>query len=161
MAIRRRKKKEVPELDVTVMINLMIVLVAFLLVTAVFSRITVIELNLPTGGGGAGVSAQDLNLEVIIRKNALEVSNRGVGVIKRIDNNADGYNFRTLSRVMLEIKNRFPAKEDVSILSEPSTNYDTLVQVMDAVRTTKAYNAGSSVLVSLFPKIAIGDAPVQ
>lgn len=157
MAMRPRKKKEVPELDVTVMINLMIVLVAFLLVSAVFSRITVIELNLPSGGG-AGNAAQALNLEVIILKDALEVSNRGVGLIKRIDKGPKGYNFAMLSKVMVEIKNRFPQKEDVTVLSEADINYDTLVQVMDAVRT---YQSGLSTSVSLFPKIAIGDAPAR
>lgn len=161
MAMRRRKKKEVPELDVTVMINLMVVLVAFLLVSAVFSRITVIELNLPSGGAGGSHAGQALNLEVIIHKDALEVSNRGVGLIKRIDKGTQGYNFPMLSRVMVEIKNRFPQKEDVTILSEADVNYDTLVQVMDAVRTAKVFQSGSSVSVSLFPKIAIGDAAAR
>ena len=158
---RRSRNKEVPELDVTVMINLMVVLVSFLLVNAVFSSVSVIDLNLPSGGGAGGGAKQELQLEVIIRDNALEVSNRGVGVIKRIDNNAQGYNYPFLSRVLLEIKSRYPKKDEATILSEANTSYDTLVQVMDAVRTTKIVRTGAAVPVELFPKISIGDAPTQ
>ncbi len=51
--IRRKhgKSKEAPELDITAFLNLMVVLVPFLLVSAVFSRITILELNMPAGAG--------------------------------------------------------------------------------------------------------------
>ena len=44
---RRRQKEEAPELDMTTFLNLMVVLVPFLLITAVFSRITIVELDHP------------------------------------------------------------------------------------------------------------------
>jgi len=48
---RRRQKEEAPELDMTTFLNLMVVLVPFLLITAVFSRITIVELDLPSATG--------------------------------------------------------------------------------------------------------------
>lgn len=36
-----KRHKETPELDVTTFLNLMVVLIPFLLITAVFSRITI------------------------------------------------------------------------------------------------------------------------
>jgi biopolymer transport protein ExbD len=64
-----RRKKETPELELTTFLNLMVVLISFLLVTAVFSRITIQELRLPTAGGGASVGKPLVTIEVILRKN--------------------------------------------------------------------------------------------
>ena len=50
-----------PELDMTTFLNLMVVLVPFLLITAVFSRITIVELDMPCrarAGGAAPVRAE-------------------------------------------------------------------------------------------------------
>ena len=44
---RRRRRTETPELEITAFMNLMVMLVPFLLITAVFSRLAIIELNLP------------------------------------------------------------------------------------------------------------------
>ena len=52
---KRRAKTEY-EPDVTTFLNLMVVLIPFLLITAVFSRITIVELNLPSAAGGAASS---------------------------------------------------------------------------------------------------------
>jgi biopolymer transport protein ExbD len=46
--VRRKYIQETVELNITAFLNLMVILVPFLLVTAVFSRITVLELNLPS-----------------------------------------------------------------------------------------------------------------
>jgi biopolymer transport protein ExbD len=43
----RRLRKEVAALEVTAFINLIVVLVPFLLSTAVFTRLTVVDLALP------------------------------------------------------------------------------------------------------------------
>ena len=44
----------------TTFLNLMVVLVPFLLITAVFSRITIVELSLPTAAGRPSVVRADL-----------------------------------------------------------------------------------------------------
>lgn len=45
--VRRKRMQETVELNITAFMNLMVILVPFLLITAVFSRMTVLELNLP------------------------------------------------------------------------------------------------------------------
>ena len=55
---KRRTKGPAHEIDVTTFLNLMVVLVPFLLITAVFSRLTIVELNLPSTSGGAAQTAQ-------------------------------------------------------------------------------------------------------
>ena len=45
--IGKKRVEAAVELNITAFMNLMVILVPFLLITAVFSRITVLELNLP------------------------------------------------------------------------------------------------------------------
>ena len=50
----------------TTFLNLMVVLIPFLLITAVFSRITIVELSLPTSAGGASSTVDHARVEVIV-----------------------------------------------------------------------------------------------
>lgn len=159
---RRSKNKEAVELNITAFLNLMVILVPFLLITAVFSRITVLELNIPPA---PPLSEQDkkpkeFQLVVTLRKNAIEVGDTQGGLIKRINSSAEGYDLKPLTSLLERIKARFPKKTTVSILLEPDIPYDALVQVMDAVRVTTVVEAGAVAKAELFPDISIGDAPV-
>jgi len=148
-------------MNITAFMNLMVILVPFLLITAVFSRMTILELNLPPASSSSQDTKQELQLEITIRRDALEVGDRRSGLIKRIDNGARGHDFEALSQVMRQIKARFPDKLNATILSEPETSYDVLVQAMDAVRVADVVQAGSVTRVELFPDVSIGDAPAR
>jgi len=156
----RRHRIPAQEMNITAFMNLMVILVPFLLITAVFTRMTVLELNLP-GRSAGGPDTKQLHLEVIIRKDALEVGERSAGVLKRIEKTSSGYDYKTLSMVLQGVKQKFPDKTQATILSEPDTSYDTVVQVMDAVRVVTSVTAGSVTRYELFPEISIGDAPVR
>ena len=62
---------------------------------------------------------------------------------------------------MLQLKARFPDKTEASVLAEPNTSYDQLVQVMDVVRSSHTVQGKVVVSTELFPNISIGDAPVR
>ena len=160
MRLRRRLTKQPGDMNITAFMNLMVILVPFLLITAVFSRMTILELNLPPASSSGNETQKELQLEVTIRQDALEVGDRHSGPIKRIDN-VKGYDFKTLSEVIKQIKTRFPDKLNATILSEPDTSYDVLVQVMDAVRVAEIVQAGAVTQAELFPDISIGDATVR
>ena len=133
----RRLRRTAAHLEITAFINLIVVLVPFLLSVAVFTRLAVVDLTLPAQNSGAEVLKPDnLQLEVVMRANALEVGDRIGGLIKRIDSTPNGYDLATLSAVMLQLKTRFPDKTEASVLAEPNTPYDHLVQVMDVVRSS-------------------------
>ena len=156
-----RRNAETAELNITAFMNLMVILVPFLLITAVFSRLAVLELNLP-GSSNEPVDPQELTLqlEVIVRESRIEVGDRNVGALGVYPNGADGYDYEALSEKLSEIKRRYPAKTDAAILLEPDIAYDTLVQVMDRVRVEEVVKDDSIDRVDLFPDISIGDAPV-
>ena len=161
---RRRLHKHPAQLEISAFINLIVVLVPFLLSTAVFTRVSVLDLTLPakTNGDWSGLKADDLKLEVVVRHDAIEVGDQIGGLKSRIPNTAAGPDLETLNGVLFQIKQRFPTVLSASLLPEPATPYDTVVHVMDAMRTAKSMNGGTQVVdVELFPTISIGDAPVR
>jgi biopolymer transport protein ExbD len=159
----RRLRKTAAHLEITAFINLIVVLVPFLLSTAVFTRLSVIDLTLPAQNSGAleHVTADNLQLEVVVRAEALEVGDRTGGLIERIAATPTGPDVRALGRLVQQLKTRFPDKLDATVLAEPNTSYDTLVQVMDAVRAGHMAQGDKVVRSELFPNISIGDAPTR
>ena len=158
----RRNNQETAELNITAFMNLMVILVPFLLITAVFSRLAVLELNLP-GSSNEPVEPQDqtFQLEVIVRKNKIEIGDRNQGLLGVYPNSDDGdYDYDALSGKLSELKDRYPKKTDASILLESDIEYNTLVQVMDRVRVEEEIEDDAVVRNDLFPDISIGDAPV-
>ena len=160
----RRLRKQPAHLEITAFINLIVVLVPFLLSTAVFTRLAVMDLKLPAQQSAVEqLKGNDLQLEVVVRRDALEVGDRIGGLIERIPRAADGkgQEFKTLAALMLLVKKRFPDKTEASVLAEPDTPYDDLVQAMDAMRATVTAQGTKLVHAELFPAISIGDAPVR
>ena len=158
----RRHREETAELNITAFMNLMVILVPFLLITAVFSRLAVLELNLP-GSSTEPVEPQDqtFQLEVIVRKNKIEIGDRNQGLLGVYPNSTAGdYDYDALSGKLSELKDRYPKKTDASILLESDIEYNTLVQVMDRVRVEEEIEDDAVVRNDLFPDISIGDAPV-
>ena len=163
MSIRKRvprHKHPAVELNITAFMNLMVVLVPFLLMTAVFSHITVLDLNLPPPGSQSSQDKKDTpyELRITIRKDALILSDNKGGLIKRIKKNKDSHNYPVLKQILKQVKARFPDKKNITILSEPKTHYDDLIQVMDNSRSYSTLYEGEMVQAELFPDISIGDA---
>ncbi len=159
---RKIDHQKAAELDVTPFMNLMIVLVPVLLLSMVFTHTTVIELNFPSSAAAAESSFDPdaVHLEVVVRKDHLLVADGRGGTIKTIGRGDDGtYDFAALSLVMQELKRRMPDKQDITVLLEQETDYQTLVTILDKVRSYPTVQAMSVVQAELFPAISLGDAP--
>ena len=158
----RRLRKQPASLEITAFLNLIVVLVPFLLSTAVFTRLSVLDLTLPAQSSVVEqLKADNLQLEIVIRPDALDVGDRIGGLIQHIPNVGGAYDTNTLSALMYQLKAKFPDKTAATILAEPNTPYDTLVKLMDAVRETKVSGGGTTLVrAELFPDISIGDAPI-
>ncbi|MBT8078791.1 MAG: biopolymer transporter ExbD [Gammaproteobacteria bacterium] len=164
MLSRRRashRNVETAELNITAFMNLMVILVPFLLITAVFSRLAILELNLP-GSSTEAAEQQDptFQLEVIVREDRIEVGDRNLGALGVYPNQDSGHDLEALSKKLAELKDNYPDKTDASILLESDIPYDLLVQVMDRVRVRQTVADNQIVRSDLFPDISIGDAPV-
>jgi len=160
----KRRHKETAELNITAFMNLMVILVPFLLITAVFSRLAVLELNLPTGDSAATDEPPEpeLQLEITVRGDLIEVGDRVGGTLDLIESSESGYDLGALSEFLQRVKQEFPDKADATLLLEPDIEYQTVVEVMDTVRVVELVDEANSQVVryELFPEISIGDAPI-
>jgi biopolymer transport protein ExbD len=156
----QRHQRKPAELTLVSMIDIFTVLVTFLLMTAVFSRTVILELKLPPANSDFTPPPPGLQLEVVVRKDLLLVDDRNSGPLATFPNKDGNYDLDALSQYLQRVKSKYPDKTDASILLEPDTPYDIVIQVMDRIRVLEV-NAGLSVeQYELFPDISIGDAPV-
>ncbi len=154
-----RHARKPAELLLVPMIDIFTVLVTFLLMTAVFSRTVILQLNLPAAQTEFKEPPPGLVLEVMVRKDLLQVADRNTGPLATIPDTATGHDYDTLTEYLKRVKAKFPEKTDATILLEPDTPYDQVVQVMDHVRVFEQGEGANTVQAELFPDISMGDAP--
>lgn len=158
---RRSKRIESTDIDLTPYMNLLVVLAPFLLVTAVFTRLAVLEIYLPPSVSEEVMSklpspGEQLVLTISISDKGLVLAN-GNQIITLVQPTPKGHDLEALSAVLQQIKARFPEVENAVILSKPYIPYDTLVQVMDATRVAFVTVDGKKTRYQLFPNISLGE----
>ncbi|MGD8524633.1 MAG: biopolymer transporter ExbD [Thioalkalispiraceae bacterium] len=149
------------ELNITAFMNLMVVLVPFLLMTAVFSHLTIIELNLPDSASKSTTKKNEkkiTHINVILKNNTIVLSDSTGNVIGKIDKKHKDTN-NLLKKYLVQIKEKIPYVTAVNILSDKNIKYDEIISTMDASRSYKTNIDGEYVEVELFPSISLGDAP--
>lgn len=160
------------ELDITSFMNLMIVLVPVLLMMMVFSKITVVELELP----GLSTLAPDepiesQSLEVLVTRSALEVYFPQGYLVQSIPASQDAetgaivHDFEQLQLTLKQVKQTLLAKEvdkdDLVLLLDDNVSYQTIVTLMDTIRSYPDVVAASVVPAELFPNVSLADAPAR
>jgi len=154
-----RHTRRPTELLIVPMIDIFTVLVTFLLMTAVFSRTVVLELNLPAQQTEFREPPPGLQLEVLVRKDSIQVADRNSGPLGTMQNSPSGYDYEALTNYLKRVKAKFPEMTTASLLFEPDIPYDILVQVMDRVRVFETKIGTRTEQAELFPDISIGDVP--
>src|SRR5687767_987935 len=104
---RRHRRDNADDMNITAFMNLMVILVPFLLITAVFSRLAILQLNLPAEATVATDTQQVLNIEVIVHKAQIDVADRGTGLLKSLPNTPRGYDVKGLQEYLQILKTRF------------------------------------------------------
>jgi biopolymer transport protein ExbD len=157
---RKKKSPEVVELNITAFMDLMVSLICFLLITAVFSQMTVVDLKLPELNA-KNIEQQDIKLalQLVVREKSFDLQDVNLGLIRQIERDPNKPDWKIFNKVLLEIKYRFPDEEDIILLLEPVINYKTMIDVMDHLRSTEIVNNATVETVALFPNISLGDAP--
>lgn len=160
--VRRSRVQEEPELNITPFMNLMVVLVPFLLLMAVFTNLTVIKLGLPGDQINKQEKEPPIQLEVVLRKDRIDIQDRGsdlLGQYARINGKDD---YVALQTKLLEIKAQFPDIKAASVLAEDDIDYGRIIETMDKVRSYVTEDAVAGVVVDeLFPDIALGKANIE
>ena len=155
----KRMQEQAVELNITAFLNLMVILVPFLLITAVFSRITILELNLPAKDAVIRQEEKiNLQLQLVVRKNSFEIRDSNLGRIKYLERDKDNSDWKAFTDILVEIKTRFPDEQKITLLLDREVKFKTLIEVMDRVRSADVVGFTDVQTVELFPEISIGDA---
>ncbi len=164
MRSRSKNRDTNPELDITSFMNLMVILIPFLLLEAVFTQQAVLQVLMPNGDGAAADDTKKppLVLEVMVYKDKFLVADRQTGPLKTISLNTKGeFDYKALNDYLRTIKTQYPLITEASILLEQDTAYEKLIHTMDAVRIVVSTETGIEAKYALFPDISIGDAPAE
>ena len=155
-----RRRPQETELNITTFMNLMVILVPFLLISAVFSEITTLQLNLPQEGALADDKAKPtLQLELIVRGQDLIINNALGKPLERLEAREGAMDLQGLSTALYRLKLNHPEHTEITLLLEPETRYEPLIALMDAARSKMISWGLTADEIALFPDISIGDAP--
>ncbi|MBL4606908.1 MAG: biopolymer transporter ExbD [Pseudomonadales bacterium] len=152
-----RKRPQEVEIHITAFLNLMVVLIPFLLITAVFSQVAVLDLFVPDEQGSTEQST--VQARIVIRKQHLEVGNANTGPLEIITNKNNNYDFETANQRLQDIKTKHPAIRHITLLLEDDVDYESLIHAMDHARYFNKTINGQKIKAELFPAISIGSAP--
>jgi biopolymer transport protein ExbD len=164
MRSRKRTRETDVELNITAFLNLMVVLIPFLLLNAVFAQVSILQLNLPSNEEAPPSDPEENEkpvLEVLIYQDRYEVAERkSNSVLAVVEKSADGRHDREGLREFLgKVKERFPDVNNITLLCEDDTDYELMIYTMDAVRYRVEVINGVPIKKELFPEIGIGSAP--
>jgi biopolymer transport protein ExbD len=137
-----------------------VILVPFLLVTAVFSRTAILEVQ-TAGREAPQDGADDLGLRVTIRAATIELSHgdrESPEIIERTDVSRA---LAVLAELAGRLKSRHPESQHATVLVEPQVPYELLVQVLDTLRLRETGTGEAAAREFLFPLIALGPAPAS
>ena len=140
------KKPLNPDLNLVPYIDLLTCMVAFLLITAVWSQLARLNVHQK----GQGQAGEDTPPEKVFKLIVL-VNGEGFNLVadqdqQPIPKKGESYDFEKLSDELKKIKDGHPDKTDIQVASEDTIKFDTLVRTMDAAMTAR------------FPDVSLIDA---
>ena len=133
---RRRGYRQLVEADLDIMplMNLFVVLIPMLLLSAVFVEINAIEMDLPGDGATAETARESLELTIRLEPDRYEVRGNGLRT-RTVERDAEGAE-DDLAAVLEAIRAQRPDERAVRIESPDAARYQDLVRVMDVARSS-------------------------
>ena len=140
------KKPLNADLNLVPYIDLLTCMVAFLLITAVWSQLARLNVHQK----GQGQAGEDTPPEKVFKLIVL-VNGEGFNLVadqdqQPIPKKGESYDFEKLADELKKIKDGHPDKTDIQVASEDTIKFETLVRTMDAAMTAR------------FPDISLIDA---
>ena len=134
------KKPLNADLNLVPYIDLLTCMVAFLLITAVWSQLARLNVHQK----GQGQAGEDTPPEKVFKLIVL-VNGEGFNLVadqdqQPIPKKGEQYDFEKLSDELKKIKDGHPDKTDVQVASEDTIKFETLVRTMDAAMTARFFD---------------------
>jgi biopolymer transport protein ExbD len=127
---------ELPELDVTPIMNMFIILIPFLVSMAVFTHLAVLHFSLPPNAGNGLSKTEEkpqLKLTVVVTDEYLAVTH-GEMLLDSIVSGNDGYDMATLSKRLIHHRFNNEVTEYVIVAVRNNVEFKDVVKVMDVCR---------------------------
>ena len=135
-SIGRENIYEEAEVNLTGVMNIFLILIPFLLLTAVFVKIAVLELSLPSAGRASSVSTEQKPMVL----NILEINQQGFSLKspgmthQKLLKTGLAFNYDGLKRQLEQVKQKYPESEDIVISPSSDILYNVIIKVMDRCR---------------------------
>jgi biopolymer transport protein ExbD len=137
---------EVIDLDLTPFMNIFMVLIPFLAVMAVFTRIAVLEFSLPPAqveGTAGSQPNKELDVSIVITDDGYRI----VGTGKKLDlvpKIRGQYQLEQLRALLKAIKFEYPSQKSLVLVLAPDVLYDDVIHFMDVCRESQFPDIGLS-----------------
>ncbi len=158
---RRRRGETEVDVDMVPIMNMFLVLVPFLLMSASFLHIKAINTSVPVLGTAAEKSPLDPNIKAIVvlelKKAAIDLTlkaealeTKDAATWSRVfqKNEQGSLPFQFLADHLEKIKTAYPASDTLIIVPHDEVLYDTIIQTMDVARYRETE-------IKLFPNVVI------
>ncbi len=146
------------ELNIIPLMNVFVIIIPFLLLTAVFAKTSMIEIFLAQQDAVVNASSKKQDqgyLTVKVLKRGFVLDGIGKGIVIRRKNGK--LNYERLSTMLQKLKDRHPRVQEVAILLNPSLSYESVVKVMDVTREAEVTRDGKTTRRVLFPLVSLGE----
>ena len=153
---RRSRPSYILDLNMAPLLSLFVALIPMLLLTAMFQSVGIVNLYLPTLEeallqDNAGVPSQNFTLAVTVTLSEISLmKDQEVLLTEAIEN---GLKLDRLIGELVTLKEEFPDKRDAVLLLDGEILYETIIDIMDAVRVVGDRE--------LFPDISLADRIVE
>jgi len=153
---RRSKPSYILDLNMAPLLSLFVALIPMLLLTAIFQKVGIVNLYLPTLEeallqDNKSDPSQDFTLAVTVTLKEISLmKDQEVLLTENIEN---GMNLNRLIGELVTLKDEFPDKRDAVLLLDGEILYETIIDIMDAVRVKDDRE--------LFPDISLADRIVE
>lgn len=144
------RNRQIKNNDVNIIgvMNVFLLIIPFLLMTAAFIRLAAVDLSLPSlGKGRSAMDETPKNLVLVIlvvRETGFQLKSSLDIKFDPIEMNRNQYNYAKLVEQLRVIKERQPQAEDIIISPEARVKYDVIIKVMDRCRETGFANVSLS-----------------
>ncbi len=156
----KRKEMEDGEPNLVPVMNMFLVIIPFLLMSASFYQIKAVNTSIPVLASGSENTGQDtsISLTVVaeIREESIKVSAMSDKLTdKELEQfkseypveSASGYPMDKFSSHLQDIKEKYPKSETLILIPDSSIDYETIIRAMDTAR-----KAGE---ITLFPNVVL------
>ncbi len=157
---RRKKKAMETEMNLIPIMNLFMVLIPFLLISAVFIKVGGISIYLPQSGGASSTPQLSQAPQVLlIQVTKTDFRLNGIGSrLPNVKGKNGKHDFNGLSKSLFKLKKSYPDADEVVLLFTQDMPYNLVVKTMDATREyLEKKDDGTSIRHNLFPNVSIGE----